>query len=397
MEMQRTMIIRLYPSRIQADRLTHFLNVGRQIFNRCLALKRRVWQDKQLNLTRFDLAKILTLWRSREDSLREVPSQIERDAIRRIDLGFQHFFRRVKEKAAKVGYPRFKSADRYNSFSIGDPGNVVHKGKIRVSGLTATIRCRNLRPVVGKVKQLRIVRRADRWFAQLVIETPDVTAELRVVRNAVGMDMGLTSFVYGSDGLSVPAPKFYRKLEKKLRRASRNVSRKVKGSSNRRKAVRRLQRVHLKISDSRWNFTHHLSKQIVGKYDLIAVEKLNVKGMAKSRLSKSILDAAWGQFLWQLEYKASSAGVPFLPVNPQWTSQDCSQCGQRVPKSLSVRTHICPHCGLTLDRDHNAAKNILQRAIDSLHPAPVRGSAKPAERLSSLCETGSLIKNKTIP
>lgn len=385
------MTIRLYPSRLQSFRLTEYLNVSRSIFNRCLAIKRRLWQDRQFSLSRFDLTKVLTLWRATEDFVGTKPTKIQRDAIRRVDLAFQHFFRRVKEKTGKAGYPRFKAADRYNSFTINDPGKVIRNGRIRVSGIPTLFRCRNLRPVDGKIKQLRILRKADRWFAQLVIEKPDVPIQPRVIRKTIGLDLGLNAFVYGSDGMSVPCPKFYRKLERHLRSACRHVSRKKKGSANRRQAVRRLQRIYLKIADSRMNFTHHLSKQIVADYDLIAVEKLNVKGMTQGRLSKSVLDAAWYQFTSQLRYKAEEAGTVLCEVNPRGTSQECSGCGEIVQKSLSVRVHKYG-CGLVLDRDENAARNILQRAIDSLHPAPVGGSVMPAENSREFSETGSILQ-----
>ena len=360
--MRRVMTVRLYPNRLQAARLTHFLNVGRWVFNRCLELKRRVWKEDEFNLTRFDLNHVLTLWRKTDPAFASVPARVERDAIRRVDLAFQHFFRRVKEQNDKAGYPRFKPATRYNSFTISQPWKPVVSGRIRVQGIDTLIRCRNLRPIDGTVKQLRVVRRADRWFAQLVVEKPDMPTPPREIRREAGLDVGLNSFIRSSDGFNVPAPQFYRKLERKLRRAGRRVSRKRKGSANRRKAVQRLQRVHLRIADARWNFTHHLSKQVVAQYDLIAIEKLNVAGMAQSRLAKSILDAAWGQFLFQLRYKAASAGAKVVEVDPRGTSQECSACGTVVPKDLSVRVHDCPHCGLVLDRDENAARNILKRA-----------------------------------
>lgn len=388
--MQRTMTVRLYPSETQAVRLAHYLDVGRWIFNRALALKRRVWQDRQIVLTRFDLTKVLSLWRANEAELADVPIRLGRDSIRRVDLAFQHFFRRVKEKNGKAGYPRFKRSGRYNSFALSQPGSVIVNERIRVSGI-GLIRCRNLRAVNGAIKQLRVVRRADRWFAQLVIDTPDVPIAERPLLNMAGFDLGLENYLVGSDGFTVSPPKFYRKLERDLRRAGRAASRKKKGSANRRKAVGRLQRVHLAISDARSNFTHHLSKEIVAKYDLIAVEKLNIDGMVRSlRLAKSILDAAWSQFLRQLRYKAESAGALVVEVDPRGTSQECSQCHQNVPKELSVRVHDCPHCGFKTGRDHNAALNILKRATAGRAESHACG-----DRGCAVVEAGSPTKDAT--
>jgi putative transposase len=203
--------------------------------------------------------------------------------------------------------------------------------------------------------------KAGKWFAQVVADDGQSPPALQPVKSAIGIDVGLTSFATLSTGEKVENPRFYRKMERKLARQQRSVSRKVKGSSNRRKAVRRLQGIHAGIADARNNFTHHLSKMIVRTNQLIAVEALVIRAMVRGRLSKSILDAAWGQFIFQLTYKAEEAGCQVVKGNPRGTSQECSNCGEIVAKDLSVRVHKCS-CGLTLDRDHNAAINILQRA-----------------------------------
>jgi putative transposase len=174
-----------------------------------------------------------------------------------------------------------------------------------------------------------------------------------------------------SDGDTIANPRFGKKLSRTLAHAHRNVSRTVKGSKNRCKAVARLQRVYVKISNARSNFMHHASKKIVSEHQLIAVEDLNVSDMTRGRLAKSILDACWSQFTWQLSYKAESAGAIFLRVDPGGTSQECSGCGQVVPKDLSIRVHRCS-CGLTIDRDLNAARNVLKRALHNSAPAAGR-------------------------
>ncbi len=359
--MLRVLSYRLFPSPTQSARLFHFLKIGRTLYNHALEQRITHYRDTGETLSNFTQTKDLTQLRAVSIVLADVPVRIERDALRRLDTAFQAFFRRCEEGDAKPGFPRFKSANRWNSFSVSEPGNILRGNRVRISGVEGTIRARNVRPPEGKVKQLRIVHRAGKWFAQLTVDNGQQPPAKVPVVSAVGIDVGLESFATLSDGEKIDNPRFARKLEKKLARANRNVSRKQKGSKNRRKAVKRLQRVYAKIRDSRANFTHHLSKRIVREHQLIAVEKLNIAGMVRGRLAKSIMDAAWGQFLFQLHYKAESAGVQFVEVDPRGTSQECSGCGQTVQKSLSVRQHTCPHCGLSLHRDHNAALNILAR------------------------------------
>jgi putative transposase len=292
--------------------------------------------------------------------------------LRRLDKGFKAFFRRLKAGDKKPGFPRFKGRNHWHSFTIQRCGKVVKNGRIRVSGVDGLIRCRNLRPIVGAIVEQRIVRRAGKWFCQLVIDDGLETPALAPIKSAVGIDVGLTTFATLSNGDTIANPRFGKKLSRTLAHAHRNVSRTVKGSSNRRKAVARLQRVYVKISNARSNFTHRASKKIVSEHQLIAVEDLHVSDMSRGRLAKSILDACWAQFLWQLTYKAEWAGGQVVKVNPSGTSQECSQCGQIVPKDLSVRVHKCD-CGCVLDRDLNAAKNVLARAIKLSAPAPGRG------------------------
>lgn len=359
--MLKIMEVRLYPNETQESHLVRYLNSARYVFNRCLAIRRDSWKEKGERVTRFDQTATLTKWRAEDHKLRSIPVRIARDAIHRVDLAFDGFFRRLKEDKGKAGYPRFKSVNRYNSFAISDPGQVVYNRKIRVSRI-GDIRSRNLRPVEGKIKVLRVVRRAGKWFAQLTIDDGKQAPEKRPVEKSIGLDVGLNSFAIGSDGTSIGNPRFYRSLEQKLQRVSRRVSRKKKGSKNRRKAVLKLQRVHEQIRSCRSNFTHQVSRSIVDNYDLIAVEKLNIKGMAQSKLAKSILDAAWGQFIHRLRYKAEKAGSQLIEVDPRGTTQECSKCGETVNKDLSERIHNCPNCGLILCRDENAAINILNRA-----------------------------------
>jgi putative transposase len=206
------------------------------------------------------------------------------------------------------------------------------------------------------------VRRADGYYVQFLIRVEN-TADTQPAGKAIGLDVGLKEFYTDSNGHTEPNPRFYRVGEKRLKFNQRRVSRKKKGSANRRKAVNRLGRVHLKISRQREEHAKRLARCVIQSNDLVAYEDLRVKNLLKNHcLAKSINDAGWYQFRKWLEYFGVKFGRITVAVNPACTSQDCSNCGATVQKSLSTRTHVC-ECGTTLDRDHNAAINILNRAL----------------------------------
>jgi putative transposase len=214
-------------------------------------------------------------------------------------------------------------------------------------------------PVEG-IKRVRVVRRADGYYVQFCVQ-----AERRIPHPAtgkqLGIDVGLTAFLTDSDGAAEPNPRYLRAAEPKLKRLHRRVSRKQKGSTNRHKARKRLARAYLHVSRQREDHARKLAGTLISSCDWIAYEDLQIRHLVKNRhLAKSISDASWSRFLWWVEQYAHTHAIVTVAVPPKWTSQDCSGCKRRVCKSLSVRTHRCPHCGLLLDRDHNAALNILQ-------------------------------------
>jgi len=205
-------------------------------------------------------------------------------------------------------------------------------------------------------------REAGKWYVCFSCVLPDVPlcAEGKA---AVGIDVGLSHFLTTSEGDAEPNPRYLQDALPRLRVAGRAVSRKKKGGHNRRKAVRRLAGVHGRVRNLRREHHHQVALRLVRRYGFIAAESLNVRGMLRNgRLSRAIADAGWSGFLLTLRSKAESAGVRFVGIDPKGTSQQCSKCGHEVKKDLSVRWHDCPHCGLSLDRDHNAALNILARA-----------------------------------
>lgn len=385
------MTIALYPTKRQAAQFDGHLEAGRLIYNQALQRRIEVYRDTKKTLGRFDQTAELTRWRAEYDFLSSASVSVQRDALDRLDKGFKAFFRRVKSGEGKPGFPRFKPAQRWHSFSVSNPGKCIKKGRIRVTKVDGLVRCRNLREIGGRIKVQRIVRKAGRWFCQLVIEDGVLEVEKRPIEKAIGIDVGLDHFYTDNSGNAIENPRFLRRMAERLRRDHRRVSRRKKGSNRRRLAVLRLQKTYDTLANHRQNFAHHVSKDLVAGYDLIAIEDLNVQGMVRGRLAKHILDAGWSQLRWQLAYKAERAGCTLIAVVPNGTSQECSGCGETAPKGLSVRIHKCPHCGLVIDRDHNAALNILHRAMNSAS-GPGRGIGNGRGETISLGSPSGLVE-----
>lgn len=369
--MLTTQTIAVYPNKAQLARLERYLLVGRLAFNRALEARRSWYAKTGKGISYYDQCADLTELRAADPFWQDVPLEVERDGMRRCDLAFRAFFRRLKAKKGKAGFPRFKAAQRWNSFSLNTQGKIIVGNRIRVPGIKGTLRAKNLRTVVGTIKTQILVRRAGRWFCYIVANDGKIPAESLPIRSAVGIDMGLTSFATLSTGQKIDNPRFLKGIERKLANAGRGVSRCKRGSKRRRRAVDRLERVHVRLANLRHNFVHQESAHLAREHQLIAVEKLQIKNMVRSRLAKSITDACWRKFIDCLTYKAERAGGRVVAVNPAGTTQECSGCGEIVPKDLSVRMHVCG-CGLVLDRDENAARNILRRALET---APSSGRA----------------------
>ena len=234
-------------------------------------------------------------------------------------------------------------------------------------------RCHRPLPADGKPKEARLVRDAKGWKFQIVLQFDDPPPQ--PVTQAVGIDLGIEKFLTTSEGEMIPNPRILQQRLKAFRREKRSLARKKRGSGNRRRQARRLAREYMRVKDARRTFHFQVASWLVAKGKAIVVEDLNIKGLARSRLARSVNDVGWAEFIKRLEDKAESAGVPVVKIDPAYTSQDCSGCGERVKKALSVRVHRCPSCSLTLDRDHNAAINIMEAGLrllgDKLGAGPV--------------------------
>ncbi|NET69322.1 MAG: transposase [Moorea sp. SIO1G6] len=306
-----------------------------------------------------------------------IHANVLQDCVKRVDLAFKRFLK-GDSNGRRSGRPRFKTKERFRSLTFSAfskspiDGNRLNLPKF---GWVKMVYHRPI-PSGFKIKTATVTRKADGYYVTLSIQddtVPDVIA-IEEVTNPIGIDMGLKSFLVKSDGSEVEIPQYYRKAQKRLKKIQKAVSRSKKGSKNRKKAVKRLGQAHKKVADTRKDFHFKTAKNLLSNHDLVAHEKLNIKGLAKTRMAKSVLDAGWGQFLSILSTKAVrvawptaiNAGLITKAVNPRNTSQNCSNCGQKVPKKLKDRIHSCPHCGYTADRDVNAAKNILKLAVG--HP-----------------------------
>lgn len=358
--MIRVFQYKLYPNRSQIKTLERWLGICCWVYNNALAQRIKAYRRRGESINYNAQQALLTKQRARIDFLRAVPLTFSRDALRRVDSGMTAFFRRVKA-GDKPGFPRFRSGHRYNSLECLDIQKYLRGNRIRVPKIGA-IRCRGRLLPDGKQLGLRVKRRASCWYAQIILDDGRDTPIQKAIDSVIGIDVGLTHFATLSDGEQINNPRWFSKSARKLRALQRRVSRRVKGSVNRRRAVRALRRQHERVADQRRNFCHQHSTALVRKYDLIAVEKLNVKGMIRSRFGKSISDAAWSTFTTQLVVKAVCAGQQVVFVDARRTSQECPNCGAIVPKKLSERIHKCG-CGLECHRDHASARVILARAL----------------------------------
>jgi putative transposase len=355
----RAFVYKLRPTRTQKARLEQTLETCRRLYNRALAERKDAWEQEQRSLGFADQCASLPRLKEKSEFLPLVHSLVLQDVIRRVDRSFQNFFLRLGT-GEKPGYPRFKGTGWYDSFTCRQWGNGVQiqDGRLLLSKI-GSIRLAKDRPLHGKPKICTLIRRANGWYASIVCEIDP--CPFPETSRAVGIDLGLETFARLSNGEPIENPRLFRRAQKQLRKAQRRLSRRVKGSHRRRKARVLVAKTHLKVARARLDFCHKVALDMVTRFDVIYVEKLNIRGMVKNHpLAKAISDAGWGLFLSVLRAKAVSAGRVVKEVNPAGTSQTCSGCGAHVPKALKERWHACPYCELSLHRDHNAAIRVLQ-------------------------------------
>jgi putative transposase len=336
------------------------------IRNKCL----RYWMDapKDAKIDRFALNKYSTELRSDFKFVKDLNSMAVQASAERGWLAISRFYGNCKsKKPGKKGFPRFQKDNR--SVEYKTSGWSLHPAKRRItfSGKKGIGELKLLGKwdihtyPVKSIKRVRLVRRADGYYCQFCVDVECIDIQPKT-KHEIGLDVGLESFYTDSNGHQEPNPRFLRKAESDIRHAQRRIYKKQKGSNNRRKARRRYSKKHLRVSRQRNEHAKRLARNVCQSNDLIAYEDLRVSNLLKNHcLAKSIADASWYQFRQWIEYFAAKFGKLTVAVAPHYTSQECSQCKAVVKKSLSTRTHICS-CGWVLQRDWNAAINILLKA-----------------------------------
>ncbi|WP_424101404.1 RNA-guided endonuclease InsQ/TnpB family protein [Moorena producens] len=312
---------------------------------------------------------------------KEIHSQVLQDAVKRVKLAFDRFIKGDKN-GNRSGRPRFKKRHRYRTFTYPQMKEGCLQGELIDLPKIGKVKIVLHRPIPDgfKIKTASVTKKCDGYYLVLSLEDktiPETKADINP-RSIIGIDVGLKEFLTTSEGETIKTPQYYRKAQKRLKVIQKRVSRRKKGGKNRLKAIKQLGIQHKKVADKRKDFHFKTANYLLSKYDVIAHEKLNVKGLTKTRLAKSVLDAGWSSFLTILSSKADNAGLLTIPVSARNTSQNCSSCRKKVPKKLHIRWHDCPHCGCSLVRvawpkanrdsakptlrEHNAAINIKNRA-----------------------------------
>jgi putative transposase len=386
--MMKAFKYRLYPTCKQADALQFTLDRNRELYNAALEERCEAWRMSRVNVTYAMQSAQLPEIKEIRPEYKEIYSQILQDTLKRVDKAFKAFFKRCKEDKTP-GYPRFQGYDRYDSFTYpqieklkGKPTITIEEKKVVLPKI-GQIKVKKQRDLEGKAKTATIKREGDRWYLIITCEV-EARVKLPYTDLPIGIDMGLKHFMTDSHGDVVDNPRFFRKSHGRLKKLQQRLAKKKKRSNRRKKAVKSVANAHKKVRNQRKDFHHKESRILVDTFETIIFEDLSLHHMvrrpkakqdengkylhngaaAKGGLNKSILDAGWASFIELVKHKAAWAGVTVIEVDPKKTSQICSACHKEGEhKDLSVRTHICAYCGIVLDRDKNAAINILDRGL----------------------------------
>jgi len=364
---RKTFKYRAYPTRAQTTKMVQTLTGCRWLYNHFLDQRIISWKEEKQSLSRYGQSNTLKALKVSNPFLKEIHSQVLQNVSGRIDLAFRSFFRRLKTKE-NPGFPRFQGHERYDSFTFSQSGFKL-TGKFITLSKIGNVKIKLHRPTEGIIKTCTIKRTpTGKWFVTFSCKIETEPTQ-KAVNPAIGFDMGLEHFLTTSNGEHIENPRFFKKEKKALAKAQRKLSAQKKASKARTKAKKVVARVHERIINKRHNFAHQLSKKFVDKYNTIYVEDLSINDMKKDNfrcINRSIGDVAWRQFLNLLDFKAACAGGRVVKTNPAFTSQNCSNCGNRQKLKLSDRVYHCPCCDLSLQRDHNAALNIMSLGVQTL-------------------------------
>ena len=374
--MNKTYKYRLQPNKSQIKVLERTLEICRMTYNDLLNQRIQTYKDTGKTLTCYDQMKYITTQKEIHTDMITVYGQVLQDVATRVDLAFQGFFRRLKCKDGKAGYPRFKPFNQYNSFTYPSTNKsslgTIKDDKIFLSKKIGYIKVIQHRKVEGIIKTLTVNKNSTgKWF--VCITCTDVPMNtLHKTNKEVGIDLGLSEFATMSDGNTISNPRFFKTSQLRLAKAQCKLS-KLKEVNNKSYEYKRqkkiVTRIHEKIKNQRDNFIHQESRKVINNYDLIVVEDLNINKMKEEgkypKINKSIADVAWRDFLDKLNYKAENAGRKVIKINPAYTSQTCSKCYSRQKLSLGDRIFKCDNCKQVINRDLNASLNILRLGLES--------------------------------
>lgn len=362
---------RLYPNTEQINLIERTFGCCRYVYNHYLAKQQAVYQTSRKAMNYYDYCKDLTLLKKQDDTswLQEVDATALQASAQDLDRAFQNFFHRVK-KGGKPGYPKFKSKRSHkHSYKSKCVGNTikVFNNTIQLPKL-GRVKCCISKKVDGHILSATVSRSASgKYYVSLCCRSDCEMPKLPATGSVVGLDVGIKFFAVSSDGVEYTIPKYLRQSENKLARLQRQLSRKTKGSANWDKARIKVARLHEHIANQRGDMQQKLSTELIRQYDVICIEDLAPSKMVKNhKLAKAIADASWGEFRRQLTYKAEWYGRKLIIIDRFYaSSQTCNHCGKKWPrvKDLHVRQWVCPNCSAVLDRDTNAAINILHEGL----------------------------------
>lgn len=371
---------RLRPNRLQEQALTHTLDLCRELYNAALQEKRDAYtkQGVSLNCAK-QQAELLDVKQERPEYA-SVYAQVLQDVLKRLHRAYDGFYRRVRA-GETPGFPRFKSKDRYHSFTFPqvsrpDKGRILKtggverlaNGRLRVHGVPGALKVIWHRTMLGIPKTATFKRKGEHWYVLFACDDVPVEEREKTGRDCA-IDLGLEAFATLDDGTRIENPRHFAKAQENLRTAQRRADHRRNRSKRQRKARRLAAKIASKVGRQRKDFHHKTARVLVRKYDRIAVEDLNVRGLARGMLAKSVADVGWGTFLSILSSKAEGAGAHVVKVDPRGTSQECAACGAIAQKGLSEREHRCD-CGFRAHRDHNAALVIRSRAFNGPGSGP---------------------------
>ena len=362
--MRKTYKFKAKLSKTTEAKALEWLSLCQKVYNLCLEQRNFLWKQRKKSISAYDQSSQLPDIKKEFPEFKNVGSQVLQNVTDRVGFAYNLFFSNMKNNKERAGKPKYKSISKYKSFTLKDSGWRLNGKHLNIKNV-GIFKLYKSREILGDIKQITIKRDScGDWFVFFSCDNVPKPEYVDFEKDFIGLDVGISSFLTDSEGNKINNPRFFVNAQKKLRTKQRKLSRRKKCSTCRAKARRQVAKQHRKIHRQRLDFLFKTAKTYVEKHGLIAVENLKVSNMVKNHnLAKHINDAGWGKFKQILKFKCEEFERLFVEVNPKNTSQKCSGCDSIVKKDLSVRIHDCLNCGLKLDRDHNAAINILQSAV----------------------------------